>query len=356
MTIAPSKQSSGTLSVTVKSKLNMGGRNTEVIIRDHTLAVLFRSNEKRSFNLMPGIYEVGALNDSGEKTEKIVTVNSDKTTGIELNLKSPESIDSHLKDEDFRTWKKDDVVYLSNAPFVLHKASEGLEVNQLGNQMIVRNTGEMHEVSTITILCNEELQKFSLPLSSGTHHRSVFCHLLADTLENSGRPRVRLSQGRTVASAMERLYEDNRILSAAEIAAASLRYLTSIVEDPTGVLIGALALFKSDQLKDKIEWLELFNKKYRWLPDGRILLACLISDELPKRSIELAIEASEQTILYRDTFSILLNFLRQWPDKKLSSRNSALRYLGGISPYVNWDSTYLSYALPQISSRYSADA
>lgn len=355
MTIDPSEQLSGVLSVTVKSKLNMRGRDTEVIIRDDTLAVLLRSNKKRDFNLMPGIYEVGALNDSGEKIDKIVTVNSNKTTLVELNLKSPESIDSHLKDENFQMWKKDVVVYLSNAPFALHKASEGLEVNQLGNQMIVRHTGEMREVSTITILCNEELQKFSLPLSSGTHHRSVFCHLLADTLKNSGRLRVRLSQGRTVASAMERLYEGNRILSAAEIAAASLRYLTSIVEDPTGVLIGALALFKSDQLKNNIEWLELFNEKYRWLPDGRILLACLISDELPERSMELAVEASEQTILYRDTFSILLNFLRQWPDKELSARNSALRYLGRISPYVNWDSTYLSYAMPQTSSRYNED-
>lgn len=353
--IDSSEQPTGVLSVTIKSRLNIGGTNTEIIIRDHTLAILFRCKKKRDFELLPGIYEVSTLKDSGEKSEDIVTIKPNQTTILDLHLKSPESIDSHLKDDDFQVWNKDRAIYLNSEAFALHKASEGLEINQIGDQMVVRHTGEMREVSTITVLCNDEFQKFSLPLSSGTHRRSVFCHLLTDTLNSSGRPRVRLSQGRTVASAMERLYEDNRILSAANIARSSLDYLTTNIEDPTGVLIGALALFKSDQLKNNIEWLESFNEKYKWLPDGKILLAYLISDEFPERSIALAIEASEQTILYRDTFSILLNFLRQWPDKGSLPRKSALSCLGEISPYVDWKSTYLSYALPSTHSRTNTD-
>jgi len=345
-TVDHSMKPDGILFVTVTSLLQRRGKDTEITIRDHNLALL-SCNTYREFHLSPGIYEVSTLNDSGEKLEKIVEINPNKTTTLELNLKSAESIDTHLKDEDFQAWKKDDVFSLKGTSLALHRASEGLEITQLDNQMIVRHTGEMREVSTITILCNEELQKFSLPLSNGTHHRSVFCHLLpADTLTDPGKPRVRLSQGRTVSSAMERLYEGNRVLNAAKIAQQSLKYLTTTVEDPTGVLIGALALFKTDRLTGSIEWLEIFNEKYEWLPDGKILLACLISDEDPKRSIDLAVAASAQTILYRDTFSMLLNFLRQWPDKKSEPRNSALNHLGGISPYVNWKSTYLSYTLP----------
>lgn len=347
MTVDHSKQPDGILSVTVTSLLQRRGKDTEITIRDHTLSLLTCDTD-REFHLSPGIYEVSVLNDSGEKLEKIVVINPNKLTTLELNLKSPESIDIHLKDEDFQVWKKNDIYSLKSTSLALHTASEGLEITRLDNQMIVRHTGEMREVSTITVLCNEVLQQFSLPLSNGTHHRSVFCHLLiADTLKDPGKPRVRLSQGRTVSSAMERLYEGNRVLNAAKIAEQSLKYLTTAVEDPTGVLIGAIALFKTDRLTDSIEWLELFNRKYEWLPDGKILLACLISDEDPKRSIDLAVAASAQTILYRDTFSMLLNFLRQWPDKKSEPRNSALKHLGRISPYVNWKSTYLSYTLPQ---------
>ncbi|WP_152032291.1 hypothetical protein [Pseudomonas silesiensis] len=349
-----SPQPTGSLTVTIASRLNRGGRKTEISIRDHSLALL-SCNTLREFDLKPGIYEVSALNDAGEKSEHIVRIHPNKTTSLKLNFKLAESIDSHLKDEDFRTLQNNEIISLKSTQFSLHGASAGLEINELENQMIVRHTGEMLEVSTITVLCNDEFHRFSLPLSNGTHHRSVFCHLLADTLKDFGIPRVRLSQGRTVASAMERLYESNRLRNAAEIAKDSLKYLTSQVEDPTGILIGALALFKADRLKDDVEWLESFNDKYPWLPDGKILLACLMSDEYPDSSMKLALAASEQTILYRDTFSMLINFLRQWPDKESLQRNTALEYLGRISPYINWRSTYLCLSLPQKSSGNNAD-
>ena len=83
--------------------------------------------------------------------------------------------------------------------------------------------------------------------------------------------------------------------------------------------------------------------------DGKILLASLLVNrqENLDRAWQLLQEASEQRILYTESYSILLGLLRRWPREDESvSRQEIIAEVAWHSPYIDWDSICLSRVVP----------
>jgi hypothetical protein len=119
--------------------------------------------------------------------------------------------------------------------------------------------------------------------------------------------------------------------------------------DPTGAMLGALILHKVGQLDNYEAWIENIVSDFSWIPDGKILLASLLisRQENLARAWQLLQEASEQRILYTESYSILLGLLRRWPREDESvSRQEIIAELAWHSPYIDWDSICLSRVVP----------
>jgi hypothetical protein len=94
-----------------------------------------------------------------------------------------------------------------------------------------------------------------------------------------------------------------------------------------------------------MSWVENLARSFDWLPDGKVIFARLLYDNESDRSqaLQLAIQASAQRMLYSESYSILLDLLRRWPEATDDmARRQAVDRLASQSSYMDWGSICLS--------------
>jgi hypothetical protein len=157
---------------------------------------------------------------------------------------------------------------------------------------------------------------------------------------------------RKVTSALQRMLTSRYILEASdivdktsEVANESDDLLRGKYRDPVGAVLGGLILQKVGKLGLRKTWVENLARDFTWLPDGKVLLAKLLVDERsdPDIALDLIRSTSNQTLMFTESFSLLLNMVRRWPwENGKEARAQALEQLVKKSSVIAWDSFTLT--------------
>lgn len=350
-------EKTGELKLKVESKLHFGGTDIKVEIRDSDLILIEPATTKRHFSLPVGLYEISAVLDDGKRTAKVVEVTGKHLTEIKLCPDLPFQPAAPSEDSDFRSARDLRQSYPMKTGMELLDASSDVTIYAEESHWIIRHSQAMEQVAVATIKRAGTIVQASLPISAGNHRYSVTCHVKRDAGTPFKPLQISISQTRSIASAMERMAGAGQIESATRLASGAIKTLLETFVDPTGAALAALILHKTDRLKGKQLLLEQMVTRFDWLPDGKVLLASQLVRDPEKRDIalQLACDASKQRILFTETFSLLLDLLRYWPDEGGSSaRSEALSRMGKRAPFVDWRSTYLCDVLPEDSDANTA--
>ena len=103
-------------------------------------------------------------------------------------------------------------------------------------------------------------------------------------------------------------------------------------------------------MTESVNYLEQLRRVLE--PDGKVLLAHLLYENAADRprAFELAIRASQQRMLFTESFSLLLDLLRRWPtasDSEARQKAQAIGNLATDSPYIDWESICLSNTIEE---------
>lgn len=341
---------SGVLQIDVDSKLYYRGQGIRVEIRDSDLILIQPATTRRRFDLPIGLYEISAVLEDGKRTTKIVAVTEKESTRISLDPDLPFQPPASIKEHDFHSLSEMHQLQSLKSEMELVDISSDVTVYAVESHWIIRHTEDMEQVPVATIRIAGRAVRASLPISAGDHRYSVTCHVKRHAEARSKLPEINISQSRSIASAMESMVFAGQFESAARLASNAMKTLLEKFVDPTGAVLAALILHKTDRLDDKLALLIHLVQRFDWLPDGKILLASQLARIPEKRHIasQLACDASKQRILFTETFSLLLDLLRYWPaEGDSSARSEALFRLGKCAPFVDWRSTYLCDRLPE---------
>ncbi|MFH2057695.1 MAG: hypothetical protein ABIJ59_02200 [Pseudomonadota bacterium] len=204
-----------------------------------------------------------------------------------------------------------------------------------------------------------EFMDISLPIYPKFATELNICEVHVQPSPTGFKIRAWISPKRTVASTLQRLLTSGYLLKAAEIASEATELLQYKYDDPTGAALGALLLHKADRLMERQDWVKNLANGFKWLPDGKILLAILLSRDENKldQAMDLAVEACSSPVLFTESYSLLVNLLREWQSKaginnqqNESLKNKlakALSSVAQISPYIDWEATTLTNSLPK---------
>jgi len=210
---------------------------------------------------------------------------------------------------------------------------------------------EQVPTATVEISSNAGSQRYTISLPTSPHDTPDYnsCVVVIEKRFSKLFPAAWISPSRTVANALQNMLAANQLHTAKDFADNATELLRSKYQDPTGATLGALVMHKFGILEEKQSWLENLARDFRWIPDAKILLASTMvhsvdqTRETHSRAFKIAIEASQQRILYTECYSILLDLLRRWPDKRDNlARKKAIAHLAKQSPYIDWNSICMS--------------
>lgn len=348
--------------------------------------------EGQRLDLPEGIYQVSAVLADGGSHKKIVEIKEQQLSEVKLESTSPmvlgrslirnplligggfeKSIDdflsSPLKGLPASESGAEELPQIEEIPQAWFPQLDGLRaglfsevsvlstegarlVNSSGNRfMFEPDEMSLEKLACATIQVEDSLYKVSLPLNRETYSGKNDCTL--EVFDQGPRKRLyaRFGARRTVSYALQNMLNEGYLLQASEVAVEATELLRGKYRDPTGAALGALLLNKSGRLKTRRDWLENLARDFPWIPDGKVLLAnILIQKEADsENSLKLALEASRDTMLFTESFSILLHMLRNWPwpvpDQLSEEYRSVLMRLSLQSASVDWSASTLTQRL-----------
>lgn len=342
--MTPENTKHGQVKVHVKSKVNFGGSETPIEIRNDDLVLIISTIKKRIFELPVGFYEISAVLEDGKRQKKTVRVSESRITDVSLEPRLSIQPAAPESEFEFLSAEKMQSLYTPHQDVALISASRNVSIYPKDGFWIVRHREEMEQVAYAIIRKDDKLIEASLPISAGDHHLSVTCHIKTAPESPKNQLQISISRGRSLSAALESLFISGQIGSAARLAGGAIHTLMNIYVDPTGVILAALILKKTGRLSAYLNQLEKFSTEFPWLPDAKILLATILiaKPDGRKRAIQLAYEASQERILYTESFSILMSLLRYAPETDDSVLcKKALTNIAKIAPNVDWNSIYL---------------
>ncbi|WDU60784.1 hypothetical protein LRS56_18165 [Pseudomonas poae] len=340
----PENTKHGQLKVQVKSRVNFGGAATPIEIRNDDLILIISTSSKRIFELPVGIYEISAVLEDGKRQKQTVKVTESETANVSLEPKLPTQPQAPELAFKFLSAEQIQSLETPTQDFKLIGASSNVTIYPEDGFWIVRHRQEMEHVAYAIIRKGHELFEVSLPISAGGHRLSVTCHIKTSSERPKSHLQISISQSRSLSAALESLFISGQIGPAAKLAGRAIHTLMNIYVDPTGVILAALILKKTGRLGAYLKQLEKLSTDFPWLPDAKILLASILMAQPNerKRAIQLAYEASQERILYTESFSMLMSLLRYAPEAdNVALCQKALTNIAKIAPDVDWNSIYL---------------
>jgi hypothetical protein len=379
----PTKQPTkfGSLHVSVESDSVYFGNNTPVEIRDASMNLVAREQSNRIFKLPEGMYQVSAVLEDGREHSRLVEVRGDENIPVQLGTRAPapttaaaasvtvagasdvaasadsshayavaKSSAAQLRNSRY-TQKADAPDDESSSPdespvtaTALLEVKGAKLVRQARNVWTFECVASLDAVATATLQIGERRTEISLPTSPPTMGPNP-CAVRIDESPSGAHATAWISPERTVANGLQNMVASGYLSSAASMADQASELLRDKYSDPTGAALAALILRRVGRLTRHQSWIENLARDFAWMPDGKILLATLLVDRRDSldRALRLALEAAKQRMLYTESYSILLDLLRRWPQE--GDRRACLDAIAGLaaySPYIDWNSNCLS--------------
>ncbi len=377
----PNPTSLGSLRVSVESKSVYFMNNAPVEIRDAGMKLVAREQNKRDFKLPEGLYQVSVVLGDGQEHTRIVQVRANENIAVQLGAggvtpaatesafpgHSPTIEVSALHNDRAFALARSSAAQFRNSRFTETadtpdeqlSAPEGMPaaalletkaaklVRQTRTLWILECTGSLDAVATATFQIGDRRWEISLPTSPPGMTNNL-CAVRIDETPTGAHATAWISPERTVANALQNMAVSGYLSSAASMADQATELLQSKYSDPTGAALAALILRKVGRLARHESWIVNLARDFGWMPDGKILLASLLSDRRGDldRALDLALRAAKQRMLYTESYSILLDLLRRWPgDADRSARAEALNGLAAYASYIDWNSNCLSRSM-----------
>jgi hypothetical protein len=208
---------------------------------------------------------------------------------------------------------------------------------------------QLTSVASALLQIGQRRLRISLPISPENWTPSGSCAVRVESTPTGNHLQAWISPERTVANALQNMLSAGYVIEAAEVADDAVELLQAKYSDPAGAVLGALILLKTGRLQRWTSWVENLARDFSWLPDGKVLLAQLAVERgsASDRELSLALEASQQRMMYTECHSLLLDLLRRWPrEGARDARQAAIKRLTDDTPDVDWESICLSHALP----------
>ncbi|MBA1193060.1 hypothetical protein G7007_09325 [Pseudomonas entomophila] len=330
------------LKIKVKSKFNYGGRNTEIDIRDSELILVKKATTEREFCLPFGLYEISAFLGDGKRAAKVIEILPNYVAEVTFEPEFDPQPSAPGDDQEFRSVSRLEQSDSQNIKVI--DTGSDFSIYPTDKYWIIQHKASMHHVSVLTCVQDDNRIQVSLPISEG-HVYSVTCHVGRSSSPSYSPIAVNISQSRSIAFGLESMLKSGQITKAATVASNALETLIDTFIDPTGALLAALILYKTGKINSwEQNLLKRLEQSHSWLPDCKVILALhFAANDKSADALQLACEASKDRILLTETFSLLLDLLRYWPDATANKeRNDALSRMAQIAPLVKWDSMYLT--------------
>lgn len=345
----------GTLRVNLKSDSYFISENMPIEVRDSKMALIHRTNNEREFELPVGLYEVSAFLEDGRKHSQLVQVKEGENTPVEF------SIDTAYQSKSVRQISEDEPETLSVADLITqpdeeptyHVPIQLIEVDgaalehQTPTGFVFKCTNEPNSVPTALMLFGDKQYKMSLPLSNDSRKpEGNTCVVGIEQTKAGPHLHAWIAPARTIANTLQNMLASGYVIHAGEVADNAVDLLRYKYSDPTGAALGALILYKVGRLKSRVSWVENLTRDFDWLPDGKVLLAILNFPHNKDEALDYALKASQQRMLYTESYSLLLGLLRRWPQGYEDNQiKEAIKRLSLNSPYIDWDSICLSHSI-----------
>ncbi len=349
------------------------GQTSPVEIRDSRLNLVRELRRGQSTELDDGLYEVSAVLEDGQKHSRLIQLHGGSretvtlgpppsatpaaraaalrhhpaAAGRDLFLQglptAMPDVDTVISPQERELSTAAPTATLPLSGITTHGATlrESRTTEEDFASWVFEPAPDLDSVPRADFRYGDSVITLSLPVNPLSGFPLNACEVIATPADNIPRLSAWISPERTVASTMQHMLASGYLLQAARIAEEAVELLRDKYEDPTGALLGALMLQKIDQLRPRLGWVRNLARDFDWLHDAKVLLALLLSREEAhqEEALALALRASEQAMMFTESYSLLLNLLRRWPwPNGVAEREQALDSLAETAAYTDWDS------------------
>jgi hypothetical protein len=362
MSESPSPQMTGELRVEVRSDSIYFGQRIPVEVRDSNLSIVSRMDSGHSVILIPGPYQVSAVLEDGFQHSKLVNIVGGESLQIEIHGKNKELLDDveirqsrRLASRTARSGSSRTASILENSHSLDETENLKLLDVQGASRVATDRYGWIFEgasdgigIPTAIVRIGNVVRILSLPVTpdrvASPPPNTCVIHFNED-VAHSIRISASITRERVVASALQNMLARGQLLSAVEMAEDAKDLLRYKYSDPTAATLGALILNKVGRLAQLRPWLENLARDFPWIPDGNIFLASQLASnaESMEQALMLAMDACGRRPLFTESFSMLLDLMRRWPEKKDEKlRDKALAAIVPKASRVDWSSMYFN--------------
>jgi hypothetical protein len=358
----------GDLIVTVDSDSWFARVNMPYVVRNSRLAVVHQGTVGERIALSEGLYSVDVLSPSGAPTTSVVHVQPGATTHVQVPAPgAPPPPGSPGSDVAPEVWGAGARVTTVARPVEYNDVDftrppvefEALEFNNCSGGAVaeaifeIEPAAKLDRVPTAVFRLGTRRIEMSLPLNPVAHSPAErTCRVVAVQVRGEYRLGVVFSPQRDLITVMIGLLRHNTAYSAVGLMDTATDTLYEKYKDPAGAALGGLTLHNMGRLSERQSWIENLATDFRWLPDGQILCAALLTTSTDtterNRGWFMLLSAADMRPLYTDGLSLAMELLRHWPDAHPEHGErvkKALQRLGSLAAHAEWDSITLSTRL-----------
>ncbi|MFO1495635.1 MAG: hypothetical protein U1F26_13365 [Lysobacterales bacterium] len=370
----------GKLTVDVQTPSQLLGDTWTFEVRDARMRRVGSIGRGGALEVDPGLYRVSTVLEDGSEHEELVGVSAGETSVArfaagsasadtsEPSAESADSAGSVLEGLDLlqlSDWNADVSSRRGSPLFQLASAaSQRRLIRRPEHQATVTADSDLRIESigarrwrvyaaqegahTARVDIDPRAWRLSLPTAEpGGPRPSVELDLYLEGKE--WRPRARIAAWRTVASSLQSLLGERQMERAFAVADRAAMLLAEKYQDTVGAILGALLLQRMQRLASYRSWLDHLAQRFPYWPDAAILGAVLDGEseqsEVRDRGLAALLEASTQRPCFTESYSLLLDHLRRWPDAaRAEERSRALYALTERYGEVDWDALTFTHS------------
>ena len=334
----------GRLQVSFEGPSFFLGQSLPVEIRDARNHLVARATGPVDMPVAAGLYRVEATLPGGKRYSEVLSVAEGAPTNLVLHRGMADEVEA-AGSEDSPSLVSSPRDELPPAVLLDNRACRPLD--QRGSKWTFEPLGEPDQTPRATFAIAGTTVTVSLPLNPRGKPEEKGCTV--QFLRRGQRVRVDVGFGRKrqVASTLEGLVKSHDVISTGTLFDKAEGILYAKYQDPAAAALGGLTLHRIGRLGERADWVENLARDFRWVADGRILLAALLAKDPESkeraRGLQELLEVAPVRPLFSDGLALLLQLLRTWPDKSSADeRRAVLETMPTDAATVDWDAMALT--------------
>ncbi len=246
------------------------------MVRDAALSIVGQGRTGEPPMTLPaGLYSVEAVTPRGRTMQQLVAV--DPATPAEVVVTEDSG-----RDDDQDADQGD--AMRGGVEVTLTGTTACLLVTQDAGGWTFAPDQVLTAVPTATFAVDGREWTASLPLNpQGRKEDEATCRVELDLASSVPRLGVRFTSQRRVGRALDGMLRHQEVGAGVKLLDAAASLLLAKYSDPAAAALGGLTLHRFGRLRERQDWIENLARDFAWIPDGRILLAALLMNDIDER-------------------------------------------------------------------------